>query len=72
MGETVIDMVAELVRSGLEESVSDAVKWKVPLVEGMPEITPLDGLRLSPGGRLADETDHTYGLLPPIAEREAL
>jgi hypothetical protein len=71
-GETVIDTVAELVLSGLEESASDAVKWKVPLAEGVPDMTPVAELRLRPDGRLPDEIDHTYGLLPPTAESEAL
>jgi hypothetical protein len=36
----------------LEESVTDTVILSVPLVVGVPDITPVEELRLRPVGRL--------------------
>src|ERR1700739_2457578 len=38
------------------------------IVVGVPERTPLEGSRLSPGGRAPAETDQLYGIVPPTAE----
>ncbi len=37
---------------GVSESVTLAVKLKVPAVVGVPVIAPVDELRLSPPGRM--------------------
>ena len=39
-------------------SVTVAVKFDVPLVDGVPEIVPLVAARVSPAGRLPDVIDH--------------
>jgi hypothetical protein len=39
------------VACGFSESVTMTVKLNVPGVVGMPEITPVDGARVSPGGK---------------------
>jgi hypothetical protein len=61
--------VADLDCAGLSASVTVAVKLDVPLVVGVPEITPLLGARLSPAGRLPEVIDHLYGAAPPLALR---
>jgi hypothetical protein len=48
-------------------SVTWTVKLLVPAVVGVPEITPVAGLRLSPAGRLPTVIAHAYGVLPPAA-----
>lgn len=55
--------------TGLPESVTFAVKPYVPLVVGVPEITPVEGLSESPGGKAPDEIDQVYGVVPPLAAR---
>ena len=52
---------------GFSESVSVTVKLKVPDDVGVPEITPVEALRPSPGGRGPALFDHVYGLFPPVA-----
>jgi hypothetical protein len=45
---TVNDTVADLLCAGLEESLTEAVKLKVPLTVGVPLIMPVEAARLSP------------------------
>jgi hypothetical protein len=52
---------------GVEESVTLTVKLDVPVVVGVPEITPVLGVSLSPAGRVPTEIDQVYGTLPPVA-----
>lgn len=42
-------------------------KEKLPLTEGVPEIIPVAGARLSPAGRAPDVMDQVYGAVPPLA-----
>jgi hypothetical protein len=53
--------------AGLSESVTLTVKEKVPGVVGVPEITPVEALRASPGGREPALIAHVYGLFPSAA-----
>jgi hypothetical protein len=54
---TVSDSCAEAVAAGDSLSVTDTVKTDVPLVVGVPEITPaLDNV--NPAGRLPEAIDH--------------
>jgi len=46
------------VRAGLSESVTFIVKPYVPAVVGVPDITPVTGLRVSPDGKLPASIDH--------------
>lgn len=55
---------------GLEESATVAVKLKVPLAAGVPEIRPVLAARLRPAGRLPEVIDHVYGVVPPVARRD--
>jgi hypothetical protein len=50
--------VADLDCAGLSASVTVAVKLDVPLVVGVPEITPVTLARLNPAGRLPEPIDH--------------
>jgi len=60
----------EVVCVGLEESATVAVKLKVPLAVGVPEIRPVLAVRLRPAGRLPEVIDHVYGIVPPVARRD--
>jgi hypothetical protein len=61
--------VADLDCAWLSASVTVAVKLDVPLVVGVPEITPVLGVKLSPAGRLPEVIDQVYGAVPPLALR---
>ena len=52
VGATVNETAADWLRTGLDESITAAVKGKLPLVVGVPEINPVLAARLSPIGRL--------------------
>ncbi len=47
------------------------MKLEVPWVVGVPEITPVVAFSASPAGRLPDEIDQVYGVVPPLAVRVA-
>jgi hypothetical protein len=49
------------------ESVTWTVKLKVPAAPGVPEICPVDALRLRPVGNDPALTLHAYGRVPPLA-----
>ena len=49
------------------ESVALAVKLAVPTADGIPVISPDEGLRLSPAGSVPDEMDHVSEPVPPVA-----
>jgi hypothetical protein len=55
-GATASVIAIDFVCAGLLLSVTVAVKLKVPLTVGVPEITPL--VRLTPDGRLPEVIDH--------------
>ena len=48
-------------------SATVAVKEKVPLADGVPEIVPVADARASPEGKLPEVIDHEYGAVPPLA-----
>ncbi len=56
---------------GLPESVTWTVKLKVPAVVGVPAMTPVLALRVSPEGSAPLTTDQVYGEVPPDAESVA-
>ena len=51
--------------------VTRAVKSKFPAAAGMPEIVPFAFMVTPPGNAPAD-TDHAYGVVPPVAARVAV
>ena len=54
----VMDVFAVALCAGLPESVTTAVKLNVPLAVGVPEMTPLEGFKDRPAGRLPEEMVH--------------
>jgi len=58
---TTIDRLAVAVIGGLWESVTATVKLKVPTVVGVPKMTPVEALRVSPGGSEPTDTDQVSG-----------
>ena len=66
MRETEVDAVW----AGLAASATLAVKLKVPLAVGVPEIRPVLAARLRPAGRLPEVIDQAYGVVPPVARRD--
>jgi hypothetical protein len=48
-------------------SVTVIEKGKLPLVVGVPEITPFAAVRDNPPGSAPDEIDQWYGVDPPTA-----
>lgn len=60
---------ADLVRVGLDESLTVAVMGKLPPVGGLPEMMPVPAARVSPAGSLPEEIDQVYGVVPPVAVR---
>jgi hypothetical protein len=48
------------------------VKLEVPVVVGVPEITPVAGARVSPAGNVPLAIDQEYGGVPPVAVRVAV
>jgi hypothetical protein len=65
-GETAIEVESDFVCDGLPLSLTDAVKLKVPLAVGVPEIAPATE-SVNPAGRLPEVIDHAYGAVPPFA-----
>jgi hypothetical protein len=55
---TVIEPAVANVCAGLPESVTPIIKLDVPLVVGVPDITPFCSDRASPAGRLPDVIPH--------------
>jgi hypothetical protein len=55
------------VTAGARESVTRAVKVKLPAAVGVPLIVPVVELSVSPAGRLPAAIDQEYGLTPPEA-----
>jgi hypothetical protein len=57
VGATTILVLTDEDCVGLPLSATVATKVDVPLVAGTPEMTPVDGVRVRPAGRLPDEID---------------
>lgn len=53
----VMDVLKDLVWTGVLLSVTVAVKLNVPLAVGVPEIVPVAAATLSPVGKLPELTD---------------
>ena len=53
-----IEVAADFVCAGLPPSVTVTVKGVVPVVVGVPEITPVAGARANPAGRVPVVIDH--------------
>ena len=53
-------------------SVTCTVKFVVPVPVGVPEMTPELETSESPAGRVPEETDQVYGVVPPMAARVVL
>ena len=53
----VMEVATDFVWIGLPLSLTDAVKLKVPPAVGVPEMTPVVGVRVSPAGRLPEAID---------------
>ncbi len=53
-----------VVTGGVLLSATFTVKLKFPVPAGVPLIDPLEGLKLSPGGRLPPLIDQVYGRTP--------
>jgi hypothetical protein len=66
------EIVADLVCTGLEESVTVAVTFTVMAAVGVPEIVPVPVASVSPAGRFPDVMDQLYGVAPPVAVSVAL
>jgi hypothetical protein len=64
----VIDRPRVAVWAGVPLSVTPIVNPAVPPVVGVPEMTPVLELRVSPAGSEPDAIDHVYGLVPPVAD----
>jgi hypothetical protein len=48
------------------------VKLLVPVVVGVPEITPVLDVSARPAGSAPDISDQVYGAVPPAADKVAL
>jgi hypothetical protein len=48
----------DAVLCGEAESVTIAVKLEEPALDGVPEITPVAGATVKPGGKLPADIDH--------------
>ena len=60
-------MVSDCVAVCAVESVTFAVKLNDPAVVGVPEITPVDAVRLNPAGSVPELMLQLYGVVPPLA-----
>jgi hypothetical protein len=56
-----------LVGDSLSVTVTTKLVVPVNVPLGVPEITPVAALRLSPAGKLPVVTAHVYGEVPPVA-----
>ena len=52
--------------AGALESLTLRVKFAVAAAVGVPLICPLAVFSVSPAGREPAESDHVYGVLPPV------
>src|SRR5437016_492906 len=59
--------LADCRASPLPESVTVAVKGKVPTTVGVPEMVPVAGSSCNPGGKLPFDTAKISGGAPPVA-----
>jgi hypothetical protein len=64
---TMLRLAVAVLAVGVSESVTVTVKLEVPAVVGVPDITPVEALRIRPAGKLPVVTAHEYGVMPPVA-----
>jgi hypothetical protein len=64
---TMLRLLVAVCAVGLVESVASTVKAEVPLVVGVPEMTPVPAARLRPAGSAPLLIDQVYGGVPPLA-----
>lgn len=60
-------MLSVFVLVVLFASCTWTVNVEVPVVVGVPDITPVEPARDNPAGKLPDAMDHLCGVLPPVA-----
>ena len=65
-------MLSALMAVPEAESVTCTVKLIVPVAVGVPEITPVAELRVSPAGKLSTVMDQLYDGVPPVAASAVL
>jgi hypothetical protein len=72
-GAVLTVMLSDLVvvSGGVLESLTCAVKLKLPVALGVPEIAPVVGLSVKPDGSEPLAKDHVYDGVPPLAVRVA-
>ena len=66
VGAAVIAMLRFLVALPME-LVALTVKLNVPVVVGVPDITPVDAFKLRPAGSVRAEISHVNGAVPVAA-----
>jgi hypothetical protein len=71
-GSIVIDRAGGVVSVSDKESVTCTVKLEVPADPGLPEITPVDGLRDRFDGNVPEITPHMNEPVPPLAAKVRL
>ena len=64
---TEIDKSLVAMRVGIPVSVACTVKFDVPALVGVPEMTPVDASIVSPSGNEPALTDQAYAGAPPVA-----
>jgi hypothetical protein len=64
---TVRDVANDFVNAGLDESFTVTVTGKLPPVVGIPVMTPVLAVRLSPPGSFPVVIDQLNADLPPVA-----
>jgi hypothetical protein len=69
VSSTASEVARDLVRTGLDESLTVIVTAKCPPTVGAPEIVPVLAARLSPGESFPAVMAQVYGFLPPAAVR---
>jgi hypothetical protein len=58
VGAIVMARGTDAVRAGLLLSVANTVKLEDPLAVGMPDIVPVEGVRVKPAGSLPEAIAH--------------
>jgi hypothetical protein len=58
LGATTIEVATDFVCTGLPLSLTLTVKLEVPVAVGVPEMAPVEAVRVSPAGRLPDVIVH--------------
>src|SRR5262249_8626573 len=71
LGQSIVVEGVTVMLSALVPLCAPAVTWtvklEVPAVVGVPEITPVAAVRVSPAGNVPLAIDQVYGGVPPVA-----